>query len=168
MNNNTKVRIYGSKALFESIAKEILAEAGGKSPAQKMTDKMMGKKKVMKMDEGEDSSMGDKNFTYADATGRTKFVTAANIDQAKEKVKKFGGNVDSVKEKTAALPIAPKKMEEGESNDSDFITMLYKDVVNLINEKYPDQATYGFEWIFTRLANEATDVVKAKEESEED
>jgi len=53
MNNNTKVRIYGSKALFESIAKEILAEAGGKSPAQKMTDKMMGKKKAVKIREEE-------------------------------------------------------------------------------------------------------------------
>lgn len=52
MNNNTKLRIRGSRKLFESIALEILAEAkGGKSHAQKLTEKMMGKKKKEKMEE---------------------------------------------------------------------------------------------------------------------
>ena len=52
MNNNTKLRIRGSRKLFESIAQEILAEAkGGKSHAQKLTEKMIGKKKVAKMEE---------------------------------------------------------------------------------------------------------------------
>lgn len=52
MNNNTKLRIRGSRKLFESIALEILAEAkGGKSHAQKLTEKMMGKKKMQKMEE---------------------------------------------------------------------------------------------------------------------
>jgi hypothetical protein len=52
MNNSTKLRIRGSRKLFESIAQEILAEAkGGKSHAQKLTEKMMGKKKKEKMEE---------------------------------------------------------------------------------------------------------------------
>lgn len=41
MDNNTIVKIHGSKKLFESLAKEIILEAEGKSHAQKMTEKMM-------------------------------------------------------------------------------------------------------------------------------
>jgi chromosome segregation ATPase len=65
--------------------------------AQKGKEKMMGENK------------GTKNFTYTDASGKTKFVTADNIDQAKETAKKFGADPKTVKEKTAPLPIAPKK-----------------------------------------------------------
>jgi flagellar biosynthesis chaperone FliJ len=39
-------------------------------------------------------AMGAKNFTYKDITGKTKFVTADNLDQAKEKVKKFNSKID--------------------------------------------------------------------------
>jgi hypothetical protein len=63
--------------------------------------------------EGQEKMMGEnkgtKNFTYTDASGKTKFVTADNIDQAKETAKKFGADPKTVKEKTAPLPIAPKK-----------------------------------------------------------
>lgn len=69
MNNNTKVRIHGSKALFESIAKEILAEAGGKSPAQKMTEKMMGKKKAMKIEEEAPSDQPTKSLKEYEEDG---------------------------------------------------------------------------------------------------
>lgn len=41
MDNSTIVKIYGSKRLFKSIAKELILEAEGKSHAQKMTEKMM-------------------------------------------------------------------------------------------------------------------------------
>ena len=56
-----------------------------------------------------------RTFKYKDASGKEKFVTAAHADEAKEKVKKFGGDVNSVKEKSAPLSIAPKKsgFEEG-------------------------------------------------------
>jgi hypothetical protein len=56
-----------------------------------------------------DETVGGKNFMYKDSAGKDKFVTADNIDQAKEKVKKFGADPKTVKEKTAPLPIAPKK-----------------------------------------------------------
>ena len=59
-----------------------------------------------------DENIGGKNFTYKDSSGKEKFVTADNIDQAKEKVKKFGADPETVKEKAAALSVAPKKMDE--------------------------------------------------------
>ena len=48
-----------------------------------------------------DENIGGKNFTYKDVTGKTKFVTADNLEQAKEKVKKFNSKIDlnTVKEK---------------------------------------------------------------------
>jgi hypothetical protein len=57
-------------------------------------------------------NIGGKNFTYKDSAGKDKFVTADNIDQAREKAKKFGADPKTVKEKSAALPVAPKSMEE--------------------------------------------------------
>jgi erythromycin esterase-like protein len=62
-----------------------------------------GQKKIV------DENIGGKNFTYKDSAGKDKFVTADNIDQAKEKAKKFGADPKTVKEKSAALPVAPKK-----------------------------------------------------------
>jgi hypothetical protein len=59
-----------------------------------------------------DENIGGKNFTYKDSAGKDKFVTADNIDQAKEKVKKFGADPKTVKEKSAPLSIAPKKVDE--------------------------------------------------------
>jgi hypothetical protein len=50
----------------------------------------------------------ERTFTYKDATGREKYLVAANPDEAKLKVQKFGGDVNSVKEKSAPLPIRPK------------------------------------------------------------
>lgn len=46
-------------------------------------------------------AMGVKNFTYKDVTGKTKFVTADNLKQAKAKVKEFNSKIDldTVKEK---------------------------------------------------------------------
>jgi hypothetical protein len=57
-----------------------------------------------------DENIGGKNFTYKDSSGKDKFVTADNIDQAKEKAKKFGADPKTVKEKSAALPVSPKKI----------------------------------------------------------
>ncbi len=36
----------------------------------------------------------DRNFTYKDVSGKTKYVTAEDIDKAKEKVKKFNADID--------------------------------------------------------------------------
>jgi tRNA(Ile)-lysidine synthase len=47
------------------------------------------KKKVIKKE-----AIGAKNFTYKDITGKTKFVTADNLEQAKAKVKKFDSKID--------------------------------------------------------------------------
>ena len=57
-------------------------------------------------------SSNERTFTYKDANGREKYLVASNPDEAKEKVKKFGGDVNSVKEKSKPLPVAPKKMME--------------------------------------------------------
>jgi hypothetical protein len=68
-----------------------------------LTSKKKDDKKIV------DENIGGKNFTYKDSAGKDKFVTADNIDQAKEKAKKFGADPKTVKEKSAALPVAPKK-----------------------------------------------------------
>ena len=57
-------------------------------------------------------AVGGKNFMYKGEDGKDKFVTADNIDQAKEKVVKFGADPKTVKEKTASLPVAPKASNE--------------------------------------------------------
>jgi hypothetical protein len=36
----------------------------------------------------------DRNFTYKDVNGKTKYVTAEDVDKAKEKVKKFNADID--------------------------------------------------------------------------
>jgi len=81
----------------EAGQEKMMGEKKKITPAQKDKEKMMGENK------------GTKNFTYTDASGKIKFVTADNIDQAKEKAKKFGADPKTVKEKIAPLPIAPKK-----------------------------------------------------------
>ena len=50
-----------------------------------------------------DEAIGEKNFTYKDAKDKEKYVTAGDIDGAKEKVKKFGGDINSVKEKSTSI-----------------------------------------------------------------
>lgn len=57
---------------------------------------------------GMTEGIDERIFTYKDASGREKYLTASNPDEAKEMVKKFGGDVNSVKEKSAPLPIRPK------------------------------------------------------------
>ena len=56
-------------------------------------------------------TIGSRTFTYKDKSGRERLVTAGDPDEAKEKVKKFGGDVNSVKEKSAPLPVRPKMNE---------------------------------------------------------
>jgi vacuolar-type H+-ATPase subunit I/STV1 len=99
----------GGVALEASIDEQIKA-LEDKISAEKNKIKEMiglvpegGQKKIV------DENIGGKNFMYKDSTGKDKFVTADNIDQAKEKVKKFGADPKTVKEKSAALPVAPKK-----------------------------------------------------------
>jgi hypothetical protein len=69
--------------------KNKIKEMMGLTPNKKDSKKMM------------DENIGGKNFTYKDVTGKTKFVTADNLEQAKEKVKKFNSKIDlnTVKEK---------------------------------------------------------------------
>jgi hypothetical protein len=55
-------------------------------------------------------NIGERTFVYKDARGNEKYVTAAHADEAKAKVKRFGGDVNSVKEKSVKPSIAPKKM----------------------------------------------------------
>jgi len=128
MNNNTKVRIYGSKALFESIAKEILAEAGGKSPAQKMTDKMMGKKKAVKMEEQAPQVPSSTSTTSLDDMNKS-----------------FHG--------TAAI----KGLREEEPNDSEIPATLYDEVTALIFKKYPKVTPTQLASIFKGLAREVAE-----------
>ena len=62
-----------------------------------LTPEKKGKGKMV------DEAIGSKNFTYIDVTGKTKFVTANDINQAKEKVKKFGADSSTVKEKVSSV-----------------------------------------------------------------
>ena len=136
MKNNTKVRLRLSKQLFESLSKQIIAEAKAndgytvavkqpkmpkQSASQATSPEVQETDKEAMMEEG----IGSKDFTYTDASGKTKFVTADNIDQAKEKVERYGGKADSVKEKSSANPIAPK-MEEMSSKEK-MAKGLYKE-----------------------------------------
>lgn len=59
----------------------------------------MTKKKI-------EETIGDRDFTYTSKEGATKYVTGDSIEDAQEKVKKFGGDPNSVKEKTAKLSAA--------------------------------------------------------------
>jgi hypothetical protein len=78
---------------------------------------MMGLTSKKGKDKIVDENIGGKNFTYKDSAGKDKFVTADNIDQAREKAKKFGADPKTVKEKAAALPVSPKKvMKEYETH----------------------------------------------------
>lgn len=94
MNNNTIVRIQGSKKLFESLAKEIILEAEGKSHAQKMTEKMMkpgkGGGSKAKTTTGETvvkdkttSSEGPKTDTPKKPAPKKKAPESEELDEAK-------------------------------------------------------------------------------------
>ena len=98
------VTIERLKKEKESIEKEMSSLQENTYSEINKIKEMMGlvapkkKKSAKKMvDEG----IGGKNFTYKDVTGKTKFVTADNLEQAKEKVKKFNSKIDlnTVKEK---------------------------------------------------------------------
>ena len=106
--------------------------------------------------------IGGRTFTYKDARGKEKYMTASNPDEAKEKVRKFGGDVSSVKEKSAPLPAAPKKFyQEGNTseNNSDLVDDFLKNA-NIKLGMYTGGLTDPLEIIkakaaiVTKIANE--------------
>lgn len=108
MKNNTKIRLHLSKTLFESIAKEVLAEAKGDmsggayteavkmpkakvkaGPAEKATDKM---KKVEEVDAPADTEQMRKMHEMSSkekmAKGLYKEADVAKLKSAKAKIEK--------------------------------------------------------------------------------
>ena len=113
MKNNTKIRLRLSKQLFESLSRQVIAEAKQnygagmevvKAPKASKSPEVKETNKTKTVDEG----MGERLFTYKDSSGREKTVTANNPEDAKDKVEKWGGDTSTVKEKSAPLPVAPK------------------------------------------------------------
>lgn len=85
MNDNTRIRIAVPAHLYESVKKQLTLK----------------------------EAIGSKNFTYKDKTGKEKFVTANDLKDAKSKVEKFGGDVESVKEKKTNTA---SKVQEAKQN----------------------------------------------------
>ena len=79
---------------FEKIEKAAAKQYGSKEAGKKVAGAIL--KKVIKKE-----AIGAKNFTYKDITGKTKFITADNLEQAKAKVKEFNSKIDlnTIKEK---------------------------------------------------------------------
>ena len=94
MKDSTKLRIHVPKSLFESIAKEVLAEGkDGKSHAQRMTEKMMGKKKAKAPEMGKPEA------------------AAPKVNNAKAPVKEVEGSNESLAKAIEALKVSMEKME---------------------------------------------------------
>lgn len=73
--------------------------------------------KISKMEEGkgkveEAEKIGKRDFTYTDADGKTKYVTADDLDKARELAKKFGGDENTVKAVSSKVYEKKQKMEE--------------------------------------------------------
>ena len=113
MNNNTIVRIQGSKKLFESLAKEIILEAEGKSHAQKMTEKMMKPSKG----------------------GGSKAKTSTGETVVKEKTASEGPKTDAPK-KSAPKKKAPESKELDVAKDLNIDKLVKGLVSKLSGPKY--------------------------------
>lgn len=82
----------------------------------KFLHELLGEK-IGQMEEGigkveEAEKIGKRNFTYTDANGETKYVTADDLDKARELANKFGGDENTVKAVSPKVYKKKGKMEE--------------------------------------------------------
>jgi hypothetical protein len=113
MKNNTKIRLHLSKQLFESLTKQVIAEAKTKHYGAGMEEVKAKKEKAPKKDKVEETTeMVDEN-TLSDLMGKLKTLPADKLKQ----LKTYWDNelspeaVKSGKAKTTTLPSNIGEME---------------------------------------------------------
>jgi hypothetical protein len=73
--------------------------------------------------------IGSRDFTYKDITGKEKFVSADNLEQAKERVKRFNSKIDlsTVKERTPKIKeVNERKLTTKQSNKKENVVKSMK------------------------------------------
>jgi hypothetical protein len=116
---------------LEDQKKAMAKNTKGPKKSEKKEDKedLKESNKIAEINGADNMKIGSRDFTYKDITGKEKFVSADNLEQAKERVKRFNSKIDlsTVKERTPKIKEAnERKLTTKQSNKKEDVVKSIK------------------------------------------